>query len=54
MAAQGLRHFLNLADAGPEALRAILADAGTRKQARASWPKGASMPMRRWPTACWR
>jgi len=35
-----LRHFLNLADAGPEALRAILADAGTRKQARASWPKG--------------
>ncbi|WP_206238054.1 ornithine carbamoyltransferase [Novosphingobium terrae] len=35
-----LRHFLNLADAGPEALRAILADAGSRKQARASWPKG--------------
>jgi ornithine carbamoyltransferase len=35
-----LRHFLNLADAGPEALRTILTDAGARKQARADWPKG--------------
>ncbi|HZV10592.1 MAG TPA: ornithine carbamoyltransferase, partial [Novosphingobium sp.] len=34
------RHFLNLADAGPAALRAMLADAGARKAARASWPKG--------------
>jgi ornithine carbamoyltransferase len=34
------RHFLNLEDAGPDALRAILADAGARKAARAGWPKG--------------
>lgn len=34
------RHFLNLEDAGPDALRAILADAGVRKAARAGWPKG--------------
>jgi ornithine carbamoyltransferase len=34
------RHFLNLSDAGPEALRAILADALARKRARAAWPKG--------------
>ena len=34
------RHFLNLADAGSAALRAILADAQARKIARASWPKG--------------
>jgi ornithine carbamoyltransferase len=34
------RHFLNLVDAGPEALRAILADAGARKVARAGWLKG--------------
>ena len=34
------RHFLNLADAGGEALRAILADAQARKRARAGWPKG--------------
>jgi len=34
------RHFLNLSDAGGDALRAILADALARKQARASWPKG--------------
>lgn len=34
------RHFLNLSDAGSDALRAILADALARKQARASWPKG--------------
>ena len=34
------RHFLNLADAGSDALRAILADAQARKVARVSWPKG--------------
>lgn len=34
------RHFLNLADAGPDALAAMLADALDRKVARASWPKG--------------
>lgn len=34
------RHFLNLADAGPDALAAMLADALDRKAARASWPKG--------------
>jgi ornithine carbamoyltransferase len=34
------RHFLNLADAGSDALRAILADAQARKEARAGWAKG--------------
>ncbi len=34
------RHFLNLADAGKQAVGAMLADAQTRKQARAAWPKG--------------
>ena len=34
------RHFLNLADAGSDALRSILADAQARKLARAAWPKG--------------
>jgi len=34
------RHFLNLSDAGPEGLKAILADAIARKAARATYPKG--------------
>ncbi|GGE01894.1 ornithine carbamoyltransferase, catabolic [Tsuneonella deserti] len=34
------RHFLDLRDAGSEALRAMLADAHTRKAGRAGWPKG--------------
>ena len=34
------RHFLNLADAGGDALAAMLGDALDRKAARASWPKG--------------
>ena len=34
------RNFLDLADAGPEALRAMLAEAQRRKQARAGWTKG--------------
>jgi ornithine carbamoyltransferase len=34
------RHFIDLADAGPEALRVMLDDARTRKQVRAGWPKG--------------
>ena len=34
------RHFLNLSDAGGEALAAILADALDRKTARKGWPKG--------------
>jgi ornithine carbamoyltransferase len=34
------RHFIDLADAGPDALRAMLDDARTRKQIRAGWPKG--------------
>ncbi len=34
------RHFLNLADAGGEAIAAILNDAMARKEARAAWPKG--------------
>jgi ornithine carbamoyltransferase len=37
---QGVRHFLNLADAGGEAIAAILNDAQDRKAARAGLPKG--------------
>ena len=33
------RHFLELSDAGPDGLAAILADALDRKAARAGWPK---------------
>ena len=35
-----MRHFLNLGDAGGEAIAAILNDAQQRKDARAGWPKG--------------
>ena len=35
-----MRHFLNLADAGGEAIAAILSDARERKSARAGWSKG--------------
>jgi ornithine carbamoyltransferase len=35
-----VRHFLNLSDAGGEAIAAILNEAMGRKQARAGWPKG--------------
>jgi len=35
-----IRHFLNLADAGGDALAAMLADALDRKTARKAWPKG--------------
>jgi ornithine carbamoyltransferase len=34
------RHFLNLADAGGDAMAAMLNDALDRKAARAEWPKG--------------
>ncbi|AFN56739.1 ornithine carbamoyltransferase [Zymomonas mobilis] len=34
------RHFLNFADAGADAVKAMLADALARKQARKGWPKG--------------
>jgi ornithine carbamoyltransferase len=34
------RHFLNLADAGADALAAMMADALDRKAARSGWPKG--------------
>jgi len=34
------RHFLDLADAGPDALRMMLADAHGRKLTRKGWPKG--------------
>lgn len=40
MSAPTVRHFLNLSDAGGDALAAMLADAIDRKQARAGWPKG--------------
>lgn len=35
-----IRHFLNLSDAGADAMAAMLADALDRKAARAGWPKG--------------
>ena len=35
-----MRHFLNLSDAGPDGIAAMLADALDRKVARAGWPKG--------------
>lgn len=35
-----LRHFLDLSDAGGDAIAAMLADAIDRKAARATWPKG--------------
>ncbi len=35
-----IRHFLELADAGGDAIAAMLADAIDRKAARATWPKG--------------
>jgi ornithine carbamoyltransferase len=34
------RHFLDLLDAGPDALKSMLADAHVRKAARLGWPKG--------------
>lgn len=34
------RHFLNLSDAGPDGIAAMLADALDRKAARVGWPKG--------------
>ena len=34
------RHFLNLADAGGDAIAAMLNDAIDRKAARQGWPKG--------------
>jgi len=35
-----MRHFLSLADAGGDAIAAMLADAIDRKAGRAAWPKG--------------
>lgn len=35
-----IRNFIDLADAGPDGLRAMLADAHGRKVTRAGWPKG--------------
>ena len=35
-----LRHFLNLTDAGPDGIAAMLNDALDRKAARKSWPRG--------------
>jgi ornithine carbamoyltransferase len=37
-----IRHFLDLADAGSEALGRMLEDAVARKAARAGWPKGTA------------
>ncbi|BAV64642.1 ornithine carbamoyltransferase [Sphingobium cloacae] len=36
------RHFLNLTDAGGDAIAAMIADAIDRKAARKGWPKGAA------------
>ena len=38
MSTPALRHFLNLSDAGGDAIAAMLADAIDRKAARAAWP----------------
>jgi ornithine carbamoyltransferase len=38
------RHFLNLSDAGGDAITAMIADAIARKAARAGWPKGKVDP----------
>jgi ornithine carbamoyltransferase len=35
-----IRHFLNLSDAGPDAVAAMIGDALNRKKARADWTKG--------------
>lgn len=35
-----MSHFLDLVDAGPEGIEAILKDAAVRKKRRAGWPKG--------------
>ncbi|WP_404334369.1 ornithine carbamoyltransferase [Sphingomonas sp. MMS12-HWE2-04] len=35
-----MRHFLDLSDAGPDGVAAMLGDALTRKDARKGWPKG--------------
>jgi ornithine carbamoyltransferase len=40
MGGNPVRHFLNLADAGGDAVAAMLDDALTRKRARAGWPSG--------------
>lgn len=37
-----LRHFLDLSDAGTDAIAAMIDDAQSRKAARAGWPKGKS------------
>ena len=39
-----VRHFLDLSDAGGDALAAMLNDAQDRKAARAGWPKGRTDP----------
>ena len=39
-----VRHFLDLADAGGDAIAAMLGDALTRKEARKGWPKGRADP----------
>jgi ornithine carbamoyltransferase len=40
----GLRHFLELSDAGGEAIAAMINDAIDRKAARTAWPKGRPDP----------
>src|SRR4051812_2605375 len=40
MTEMGIRHFLDLSDAGADGIAAMLADALDRKAARAGWPKG--------------
>jgi ornithine carbamoyltransferase len=42
----GLRHFVELSDAGGEAIAAMINDALDRKAARAAWPKGRPDPDR--------
>ena len=39
-----VRHFLDLSDAGGDAIAAMMGDAIDRKAARAGWPKGRPDP----------
>lgn len=41
---QGFRHFLDLGDAGADAIAAMVSDAIDRKDARKGWPKGKVDP----------
>ena len=47
------RHFLNLGDAGGDALAAMINDAIDRKDARKPGQRGKLIPTHRWRITCW-